>query len=292
MLDDNSYHVVRAIGRAEVSGLDGLIIQGGYTFGEPQVPVPFECTEGPCAGLEIVEPGGAGLIAVDCTEEFLVRDCIFRFNRATLGGAVRLRCGNPTVLHCRFEDNSATSLANIDADPTNGASLLAMAESGNGGALWAVGCCDAKIHDCAFARNVSGHVGGAVAVQKNSDADIVNCVFWENGSHGDGGGLRIGNESGVHVLNSTFTAGDEDEERWCTDNDVDGSDLSALLSAWGSCGQPMMAAGCGEEGGGGPPAPAELAEQMGFASIDELVEWAVGLGPEAMAAWFELVYGG
>lgn len=86
--------------------------------------------------------------------------------------------------------------------------------------------------------------------------------------------------------------GDPTKATWCTDNAVDSSDLSALLSLWGSCGQSMMAPNNGAEEESGPPAPVELAEQMGFASIDELVEWAAGLGPEAMAAWFDLIYGG
>ena len=160
-LDDNSYHVVYANDRQLDAGLDGLVIAGGYAFGDT---TPYACMPASCANFNTISsPGGAGLLAIDCT--ILVRDCVFRHNRAERGGAIRLMCGAPTILHCRFEENSATDVTNVTVNPEVGSQLLVMMNEGNGGAIWAVGCCAAKIEGCAFYRNLSGHVGGAVAVQ-------------------------------------------------------------------------------------------------------------------------------
>lgn len=76
------------------------------------------------------------------------------------------------------------------------------------------------------------------------------------------------------------------------DDDVDPADLAILLGAWGACaggGNSAMAASCSETAGS--ISPIELAESIGFDSIDELVAWLDTLDFEAMKARLEVALG-
>jgi hypothetical protein len=74
------------------------------------------------------------------------------------------------------------------------------------------------------------------------------------------------------------------------DGVVDAQDLVTLLGLFGPCNaQGMMMSGSSIESGT-PSSPAEVAAQMGFASIDDFVAWLESLGLEAMTALLQALF--
>ncbi|MFO0829808.1 MAG: hypothetical protein U0572_16830 [Phycisphaerales bacterium] len=75
----------------------------------------------------------------------------------------------------------------------------------------------------------------------------------------------------------------------CGDNVVDAADLAAVFGAWGDC--PGGFAAKSSEGGTPGPTPLDVAESMGFASLDEFVAWLTEMDPESMSAWLMTIFG-
>ncbi|MFO0829577.1 MAG: right-handed parallel beta-helix repeat-containing protein [Phycisphaerales bacterium] len=274
-LTDNSFHVVTAknLTGSNKAVLDGFIIERGYSFG---VAGSLHC-----GNLTAPKNGGAGL---DCynASSLLVRDCVFTCNQALSGAAIRIMCGSsPTIIGCTFEFNfaSATGVSDLAC----GQIPATLGASGNGGAIH-IFFEDSSPHiaNCTFRHNGAGHDGGAVHAQISAGADVRNCVFFANRAGLAGGGV-------ADIVNSGETPSP------CGDQHVDGNDLSVLLGAWGSCPSSL---GAGGESASSllvemeiGPTPIDVAESMGFASLDEFVAWLTEMDPESMAAWLMTIFG-
>ncbi|MHC4116632.1 MAG: C10 family peptidase [Planctomycetota bacterium] len=170
------------------SVLDGLIITGGYH-----------------------DQGGA-VYCSDCAGPTIV-NCVFRGNRASLGGGVYSE-SSPTLTNCTFSDNSADGGGGLynNGDTFECTPILidctfrANSASHNGGAVYNLGRrAKPTMTGCDFLGNsVSEGGGGAMRNNISGSPIVTNCLFAGNSAATSGGAIRNSNGGNTKLTNCTF----------------------------------------------------------------------------------------
>lgn len=168
--DDNSLHVVRAVGLDLTATLDGCYIRGGNAiFSSPH-------------------DAGGGLRCDDSS--LIAQNCIFTNNQAIYSAGADVSCGiidpppgprdAPAVrfLNCAFHHNRCRPV-----DGRAGAAL----------SVWDTAC---EAVNCEFTQN-TGQTGGAIRLGLNAQLKLDDCLLAENTA--DDQGAAIFTESGSNA---------------------------------------------------------------------------------------------
>ena len=219
---DNACHVVTG---ADDAVLDGFVITGGHGFdaGPPGLGASGgQRPQGPPSGASgqhqihispsLVLSGansGSGAGMVNYQASPLVRNCTFKDNDAGKGGAMYNMTAKsfpprpdfvasaPTVVNCRFIDNSARgrggAVANdLGTSPTfSNCVFTGNSCEGKGGAMYNDFGCSPTIVGCLFARN-SSVSAGAIGNDGGSSPLIEHCTFTQNRAKEEGAALYQG----------------------------------------------------------------------------------------------------
>lgn len=156
---DNCYHVVRGKGLSENTVIDGFLITAGYSYGQDLFPYTIN-------GI------GAGML---------------------LEGASWIANAQPTIRHCKFENNLASyggAVGIIWSDPDNNVSEKNLVNP--------------YFDDCAFVGNKSSRQGGAIYKTGNTGIDsflLTNCIFRDNAAtSSEGGGIYFSESSDSKII--------------------------------------------------------------------------------------------
>ncbi len=161
-VDDNSFHVVTTHFAGPDTLLEGVTVTGGNA-------------NGPCCTFD----RGGGML--NYAGAPVIRNCAFRTNGGTQGGAIYLNASDATVENCVFENNRTAV---------------------GGGAILAYNSVTA-IRTCAFSGNASAaSSGGAVGVA-NSSIDLLDSTFHGNSAI-SGAAVALGSNSGGTIRGCTF----------------------------------------------------------------------------------------
>jgi len=171
---DNSYHVVTAIGVDSTALIEGVAIQGGYADG---------------VGAHRYG-GGLYIDAADPT----VSECTMESNWAQFGGAIRVLYGNPLIRHCIIRGNWASvrgaGMYCMESGPTvdncvfsgNRAEHVVLSTGG------AICCVDSELNlvSSTMAGN-NATAGRALAFYSwtpliPSTSMVTNCILWDGAS--------------------------------------------------------------------------------------------------------------
>jgi hypothetical protein len=164
---DNVYHVVTGSGRGPTAVLDGFTVTGGNAIGAP-------------AGE--IYGGGVFVVAGNPT----LRNLNVVRNKATWGGGMYVTGTDisPTVVNCRFEGNSATSVGGGLAIVQSSPMFVNCAFSGNfaanGGAVFSnIG--SPQFRNCTVMGNHASSAGGGFRLAGTGSAPMLaNSVVWYN----------------------------------------------------------------------------------------------------------------
>jgi len=195
-----------------------VIIDCDGTADDPHRGFNFHSYETPRSildGLTITDgyhDQGGGINFSDCARP-TVTNCIFRENRASLGGGAYAESG-PTLSNCTFSNNSADGGGGLynngdDADCApvlSDCTFVGNAVTHNGGAIYNLGR-GAKpvMTNCQFIGNsVSDGGGGAVRNNVSGSPTFVNCLFADNSAATFGGAIRNSNGGTTELTNCTF----------------------------------------------------------------------------------------
>ena len=246
-----SSDTVVAIGPSAASGGIRPVLQGlTIRLGEGGTPFPGSAT-----------PVGAGLRLLDT--DALIEDCIIELNFASGGAGVAIKGGSPILRDCIIRHNDSMGhgggILLIDTNATiEDCTILDNIAIGRGGGVHAVGG-SPTIEGTLLDYNDSASQGGGVSWMGTSAAGgrllVDDCVVQDNLAVG-GGGLWIKpGVSNLH-LRATGLCGNEPEQilgayvdlggnggcgvgcpaDLTGDAEVNGADLTVLLSAWGPLG--------------------------------------------------------
>lgn len=170
-LTDNSFHVVRAVGTDASTILDGFTVRGG---------------EATTNGSN--RDRGGGILCLGPVG-MTVRNCVFRDNRSSFGGAHGYvnNGGFPTFTDVRFLDGSGGLF---------------------GGAFDIASGGPVRYERCHFEGNVANR-GGALEIFATSGVIVSDCVFRDNVANSDGGGaIWMGSGGNTRVRNCTIVSND------------------------------------------------------------------------------------
>ncbi len=238
-------------GEPAVSALERVTVKGGAT-GTPLPNFPSALAGGGILGIDaatsirecVIESNGAGFgggaYLLRCSGE--VRQCTFRNNTAsTDGGGLQMNLSTGSVIDCVIEQNSANSrgggLHLVQGTPT----LVRVSVNGNvssnlmGGLSWfSVGSPQALLafDDCVVTNNTALVSLGGVGITDSGGAvasmTISGSTICSNTPRPNIGGGRWSNLGDNSICDCTADL--------TLDGIVDGVDLAALLSQWGSSG--------------------------------------------------------
>ncbi|HRX85229.1 MAG TPA: right-handed parallel beta-helix repeat-containing protein [Phycisphaerae bacterium] len=185
--DDNVYHVVVGIENAPSTVIDGFTIRGGFADTHESDGTLW----GSYGGGIYIEAG-----------EPTVRHCRFENNWASDGGGALITSGQ--VLDCTFSANSATRGGAIGLSHSGTARRCVFSHNealDEGGAATLLG--DASLEDCTFTNNRSGLLGGAVATRFADNPTLRRCTFASNRSPW-GGAVLLNSRFGVLLADCRF----------------------------------------------------------------------------------------
>lgn len=164
---DNSFHVVYAVGTDSSTWIDGFTLQDGYAD-----------VTGSLQSAEDVFGGG---ILIHTTVAYpsntlKVSNCRIIDNFARNGGGVYCHLGaRPIIRDCSFERNEARLY---------GGGLYKTGYSSSG-SPW-------LIEDCNFSQNISAAVGGGICLfDVGAVTEVRNCSFERDSAIGGGGGIGL-----------------------------------------------------------------------------------------------------
>ncbi|MEL6193399.1 MAG: choice-of-anchor Q domain-containing protein [Bacteroidota bacterium] len=195
-VEDNSWHVVRALNCGNTAVLDGFTIRRGY------------------AGGKGYERHGAGLLVLNSQPQFVanptIKNCRFIKNIAPDGdgGALYNDKGSPIIESCFFSQNEtrgdggAILTEGTDSHPKIIKSVFQnnLARKEEGGAIFSFSP-TILIDNCEFAQN-EGNKGGAIFTGSKSVPMIINSTFLRNRSRTAGEGSAINMRGNGSVVNS------------------------------------------------------------------------------------------
>jgi len=183
--DENSYHVVTAIGTDATAVLDGFFIIGGNAN-----------------GAQDSEKCGGGFYST--TSGYTLDNCYLIWNSAEMdgGGACNTSTTSATISNCVLSQNKARigggmfNNSCVDLSITSSMFVQNSADTtiGAGGGMYSTLDCFMTVTNCLFSGNQARSAGGSFnAVQR---IDFVNCTFSNNKAvHptiGFGGGMMCG----------------------------------------------------------------------------------------------------
>jgi hypothetical protein len=167
--NDNSYHVVRAVGTDSKAVLDGFIITGGNANGSSE------------------ENRRGGGIYISYGTDLVVTNCIFSSNSAAWGGGGLYNDSiNLTVAGCTFIDNSAGSGGgmNLHGDQTTLINCIFIENAAISGGGIKCPCTEVSLTNCTFAGNTASseynYRGGGICGDDDTVMLLTNCIFWGN----------------------------------------------------------------------------------------------------------------
>lgn len=125
-----------------------------------------------------------------------VTDCTFTENSAYVGGAMYTGTGTPTVMNCRFNQNSSEN----DGGAISGGGMFTgctftLNSARSGGALASGG--DAVLTGCVFLANTAEWYGGGIRSGFDTVVTVTDCFFGENSTDHGGGALMNEGDSTV-----------------------------------------------------------------------------------------------
>ena len=199
---ENSYHVVDGSSRDDSAILDGFIIQKGNanaSAGNDAPIIGFGKLATTTMSKTVAQDSSAINSAIENDDE-----------KHSVGGGMLIFGGSPTIISCRFENNSAAKGGGIgivdQASPTISNCVFNQNSAGERGGAMEISKSFPVIKDCIFMKNsaganVSGY-GGAIYSQLSSSA-IERCSFLENTAV-DTGGAMLNNGSSPVVTDCNF----------------------------------------------------------------------------------------
>ncbi len=169
--EENSYHVVKAVGVNTIAVLDGFTVKGGNADGGGD------------------NKYGGGMYIKDGSPT--VANCIFTLNQTKYGtvhsqyygGGMYIKDGAPAITNCTFSEN--------------------MAYWGGGVYSENPGSGTPSFKDCTFSANTAVQSGGGMYIS-NNNPEVTNCTFSGNTAGQGGGGMYISNNN-PEVTNCTFS---------------------------------------------------------------------------------------
>ena len=165
---DNTFHLVTTVGTDATAVLDGFVVRGGAAT---------------AAGGN--NDKGAGILCLGAVGP-TIRNCNFRDNRCTFGGAAGYinNGGFPTFTDCSFEDGVGGSFGGA----------FDIASGGN-----------VRFERCLFTGNTAARAG-ALEIFNSTGPVVSNCVFVGNTAtgNGGGGGVWLGSGGNPRVSNCTI----------------------------------------------------------------------------------------
>lgn len=187
--EDNSYHVVTALGVGSDSVLDGLSI-----------------VRGNANGIDTEDTGGGIFVRLFASP--VLRNVSFRYNSAILDGAagIILDSSTPSFEGCSFFSNNAAQdagalyLAHSAAPSFDSCRFIKNNAGRYGGAINLSLAAEPTFSKCVFRKNTAVVYGGAL-YSDNCNAQFDNCHFNRNSSEGDGGAYY---GTGNPVMNSCY----------------------------------------------------------------------------------------
>ena len=233
---DNSYHVVVASWTSAETVLDGFTITGGNANGPAEHslggglhnisghPMVVRClftgnAAGKGAGVynrqnrakffecrfvsNVSRTDAGGML--DKHSNVILYRCVFARNMAGRngGGLFLHEQGEPWVVNCRFEGNSASNGGGV-FNHHSGCLIFGCVVTGN----TAVGCgggqfnleCEQLVRsiNCTFSNNRAGSSGGGL-LDTSSPHAVVNCIFWGNRAAEDGPQIWMSEQSRVDI---------------------------------------------------------------------------------------------
>lgn len=213
--EENSYHVVTALGTDAETAIDGFAVTGGNASAAPGNDdggglLGGGLTVRNCSFLRNRANEGGGLYAHAAT----VTDCSFERNWSSRGGGMRLG-GAGAVSGCVFRENSASLrgggiyLQSAQVDFSNCAFIGNGASADGGGGMYASGL-DATMTDCEIRDNFSlAHSGGGILCI--GDLIMNRCSFIGNTTFNCcGGGMFLWHGNDSLIMNSIFVGNSAD----------------------------------------------------------------------------------
>ena len=177
---DNSFHVVVP---SQGSHLEGFIIQDGNSSENYSSDSRGE---------------GGGLYAEGVS--FSMKQCIFRNNYASKGGAIYFLDTNVSILDANISDNLSAyaggAIASVNSNIYASGSIFSnnqISSNNSGGAINAQSG-SLNLVDCIFEQNQATLQGGAINAEQ-LDLNTTNCVFTNNRNSVNNGGGAIAMES-------------------------------------------------------------------------------------------------
>ena len=161
---------------------------------------------------------GGGMYIVDSSPT--VSHCTFSGNTAStqIGGGIYNANSSPTVTYCIFSGNSAGKygggMANSNnSSPTvtnctfsgNSAIFIDYSYAGGGGGIFNLTNSSPTVENCTFSGNTA-MLGGGIANFDSSSPTVTNCIFSGNPVNYNGGGMANYSSSAPTVTNCTFSA--------------------------------------------------------------------------------------
>ncbi|MBI5764145.1 MAG: hypothetical protein HZA51_11525 [Planctomycetes bacterium] len=165
-----------------------------------------------------------GAIYLEAKARPTIQGCIFEANNAASGGAIAIANSlfddiRPRIEDCKFINNYAATnggaITNANKWPFDILSCLfagnhttsSLFGGGNGGAVFNDTGTTNQFVNCAFSRNSSVRMGGAIFNGSTSTAStlaLINCSFSNNTATNNGGGVRAESQVSLTIHNSLF----------------------------------------------------------------------------------------
>lgn len=166
---------------------------------------------------------GSGADATAVLDGFTIRGGNANAAGASSGGGMLIDGGSPTIVNCRFEQNSALTSGGgmlvLDGQPAiRSCRFEGNLATSNGGGLSCVNA-DPTITDCVFEDNVSSGNGGGL-VTANSRPVLTGCTFAGN-SAASGGAAYNGDRSAPRFVRCTFRSNASESDGGAVANVVD-----------------------------------------------------------------------
>ncbi|MDF1839548.1 MAG: right-handed parallel beta-helix repeat-containing protein [Planctomycetota bacterium] len=171
--EDNSFHVVEAIGTDSESLLDGLVIEAGNA-------IDFPGANG----------RGGGLVS-DQVDALRLKDCVFQRNRASTGGGAYLSATSVEVIDCEFLGNHSVRGGGVYLDSATSALLTRnrfmgnLAISDGGAGLYIYQGDEVVVSQSVIVHNFSllgsSEVGIGIFLEGVGSAKVLNCtISWND----------------------------------------------------------------------------------------------------------------
>lgn len=176
------------------NGIDSTIIDGSFndnfrllniTFSCKITGITFQNGGGDVSGTTNTNLWGGAIYFNNSGEVLTVNNCLFKENKAYLGGAIRIQEGGMEIISSSFKNNESFKFGGA----INTRNTTTKFQS---------------IDNSLFEANATGDGGGAIFQETGSELTIRNCTFVKNASNTTGGGVKRAGTSNLNILNTLF----------------------------------------------------------------------------------------